>query len=171
MYLTYSNHYKIYLFLQEEFDRQLAIKLSDHSELVEPQSGYPVDPSLAFSTWYDTAGGKKKNGRVYGAGGYAKTIKRRDRCFRMRLADGEGTSAQPILTAEMLETVRNLANTEAAQQVAARNAEIEEMKKKQLEMEREMQRREIELRKEMRRQTQEYQEAMQIANERVLRFD
>ena len=34
-----------------------------------------------------------------------------------------------------------------------------------------MQRRETELREDMRRQTQEYPEAMQIANERVQRFD
>lgn len=33
--------------------------------------------------------------------------------FRMRLADGEGTSHSPILAADMLETLRNLAHTEA----------------------------------------------------------
>ena len=95
--------------------------MSEHPEL-EPPPGYPIDPVVGFRTWYDVSGGKKKNGRVYGAGGYAKTIKRRDRSFKMRLADGEWTSTPPILTTEMLETMRNLANTEAAIQVEARNA-------------------------------------------------
>ncbi|XP_058762913.1 uncharacterized protein LOC131636304 [Vicia villosa] len=164
---------------QENFDKELALKLSEHPEIPEPPPGYPVDPSIGFQTWYKVSGGKKKNGRVYCAGGYSKNIKRRSRDFKMRYADGEGSSTPPILTAEMLETVRNLANTEAAQQVSARNLEIEEMKRKQLEMQEEMQRRERELREEMRRefqeelrrQAQEYQEAMRIANERSQRFD
>ncbi|XP_058742614.1 uncharacterized protein LOC131615136 [Vicia villosa] len=153
---------------QENFDKELAIKLSEHPEIPQPPPGYPVDPNISFQTWYKVSGGKKKNGRVYCTGGYSKNIKRRSRDFKMRYADGEGSSTPPILTAEMLETVRNLANTEAAQQVAARNLEIEEMKKKQLEIQEEMQRRERELREEMRRefqeemrrQAQEYQEAM-----------
>ncbi|CAI8584072.1 unnamed protein product [Vicia faba] len=156
---------------QDKFDRHLSLKLSEHPELPGPPPRYSVDPSVDFQTWYDVSGGKKKNGRVYSAGGYAKTIKRHDRNFTMRLADGEGTSTQPILTAKMLETVRNLANIEEALQVAARNAETEEIKKKQLKMQQEMQRRETELREEMRRQSQEYQEAMRIANECVQRFD
>lgn len=39
-----------------------------------------------------------------------------------------------ILIAEMIETVRNLTNTEATRQVVARSAEMEEMKIKQIEM-------------------------------------
>ncbi|XP_058767295.1 uncharacterized protein LOC131640962 [Vicia villosa] len=156
---------------QENFDRELSIKLSEHPEIPEPPPGYPVDLTIDFQTWYKVSGGKKKNGRMYCTGGYSKSIKRRSRDFKMRYADGEGSSPPPILTTEMLEIVRNLANTEAAQQVAARNLEIEEMKRKQLEMQEEMQRRGRELREEMRRQAQEYQEAMWIANEQAQRFD
>ncbi|XP_058725813.1 uncharacterized protein LOC131597118 [Vicia villosa] len=101
---------------QENFDKELALKLSEHPEIPEPPPGYPVDPSIGFQTWYKVSGGKKKNGRVYCAGGYSKNIKRRSRDFKMRYADGEGSSTPPILTAKMLDTVRNLANTEAAQQ-------------------------------------------------------
>ncbi|CAI8586182.1 unnamed protein product [Vicia faba] len=154
-----------------QYDRRLALWLSEHPGLSGPSSGYPTDPSVGFRTWYDVSGIKKKNGRVYGAGGYAKTIKQRDRSFRMRLADGEGTSTPPILTAEIFETMRNLENTEATHKVTARNAEIEEMKRKQIEMQEEMRRRETELQKEMRRQTLEYQEAMRITNERAQRID
>lgn len=57
---------------------------------------------MGFRTWYDVAQKKRKNGRVYGTKGYAKTIKRRDRSFRMRLVDGEGTSHRPILITDML---------------------------------------------------------------------
>ena len=84
-----------------------------YPELPGSPSGNPIDPIMGFQTWYDISGGKKKNGRGYDAGGYAKTIKQRDMSFRMRYANGEGTSTPPILTAEMLETVRNLVNTEA----------------------------------------------------------
>ncbi|CAI8612169.1 unnamed protein product [Vicia faba] len=73
---------------KEEFNKQLSLQLSQHPKL-EPPPGYPVDPALGFRIWYDVSGGKKKNGRVYSAEGYAKIIKRRDRSFRMRLADGE----------------------------------------------------------------------------------
>ncbi|KAI5411051.1 hypothetical protein KIW84_056268 [Lathyrus oleraceus] len=46
----------------------------------------------------------KENGRVYGTGGYTKTIRRRDKSFRVRLAGGEGSSCRSILIADMLET-------------------------------------------------------------------
>ncbi|KAI5445715.1 hypothetical protein KIW84_013804 [Lathyrus oleraceus] len=82
---------------QEEYDRQLAPTLSEYPE-------------------------KRKNGRAYGAGGYAKTIKRRDKSFLMRLANGEGTSHPPILTVDMLEIVRNLAHIEATREATIRNA-------------------------------------------------
>ncbi|XP_058775592.1 uncharacterized protein LOC131649860 [Vicia villosa] len=152
-----NEHAKI---TREEFDRELAIKLLEHPEIHEPPPGYAVDSSIGFRTLYDVSGEKKKNERVYGTRGYAKNIKRCNREFKMRFVDGEGTSTPPILTAEILETVRNLANTEAAQQVAERNKEIEEMKRKQLEMQEEMQRKETEFQKEMRRQIQGYQEAI-----------
>ncbi|CAK8540880.1 unnamed protein product [Lathyrus sativus] len=145
---------------QEEYDRRLALSLSEHPELPPPPQGYPVDPCLGFQTWYDAARRKRKNGRVYGAGGYAKTIKRRDRTFRMRLDDGEGSSRPPILTADMLETVRNLTQTEAAREAAARQAEMEEMRRRQAQME-----------EELKRKTAEYEEAMQTANERALKFE
>ncbi|CAK8563849.1 unnamed protein product [Lathyrus sativus] len=111
-------------------------------------------------TWYDATRGKRKNGRVYGAGGYAKTIKRRDRTFMMRLDNGEGSSRPPILTADMLETVRNLTQTETAREAATRQAEVEEMRRRQAEME-----------EELRRKIAEYEEAMQIANESKLKFE
>lgn len=53
----------------------------------------------------------------------------------MRLADGKGTSHSSILTANMLETVRNLTQTEASRETTIRNAEMEEMRKRQAEME------------------------------------
>lgn len=40
----------------------------------------------------------------------------------MRFPDGEGTSHPPILIIDMLETMRNLAQTEATCEIAARNA-------------------------------------------------
>lgn len=40
----------------------------------------------------------------------------------MRLADEEGTSHPPILTADMLEIVNNLAHTGAAREAATKNA-------------------------------------------------
>ncbi|CAK8536903.1 unnamed protein product [Lathyrus sativus] len=94
---------------QEEYDRKVALSFSDHPELPPPPQRYPIDPCLSFRTWYNTARGKRKKGRVYGAGGYAKTIKPRDRTFKMRLDDGEESSRPPILTANMLEIARNLA--------------------------------------------------------------
>ncbi|CAK8543050.1 unnamed protein product [Lathyrus sativus] len=141
---------------QEEYDRKLELSLSKHPKLPPPPQGIPVDPCLGFQTWYDAARRKRKNGRVYGVGGYVKTIKRRDRTFMMRLDDGERSSRPPILTADMLETIRNLAQTEAA----TRQAEMEEMRRIQAEME-----------EELRRKIAEYEEAMRIANERALKFE
>ncbi|KAI5434151.1 hypothetical protein KIW84_021129 [Lathyrus oleraceus] len=136
----------------EEYDRIFALNILEHPELPPPPSKYPTNSCLGFQTWYDVARGKRKNGRVYDAGGYAKTIKQYDRSLRMRLVDGEGTSHPLIITADMLETVRNLAHTEAA----ARNAEIEEMRRRQAKME-----------EELRRKTMEYEESMRVANERA----
>lgn len=79
----------------------------------------------------------------------------------MRLADGEGSSCPPILTVEMLETVRNLTYTKVAcKTTTTRNAETEEIRRKQTEME-----------EEMRRKIMEYEEAMQVANERAQKFE
>lgn len=114
--------------------------------------GYHVDPSLGFRTWYDVTRWKRENGRLHGVGGYAKTIKRCDRSFKMRLAEEEGTSHPPILTADMLETMRNLTHTEAALESSTRNAEIEEMRRRQAEME-----------EELRRKIMEYEEVMWVA--------
>lgn len=58
----------------------------------------------------------------------------------MRLADGEGMSHPPILNADMLETMRNLVQTEAARKAASRNAEMEEMRKRQAKTEEELRR-------------------------------
>ncbi|CAL5196113.1 unnamed protein product [Lathyrus oleraceus] len=68
--------------------------------------------------------GRGKMG-VYDAGGYTKTIKQCDRSFRMRLADGDGSLRPPILTTNMLETMRNLVHTEVACKTTTRNAEME----------------------------------------------
>lgn len=78
----------------------------------------------------------------------------------MRLSNEEGTSHPLILTADMLETMRNLAQTEAACEAATRNEEIEEMRRRQVEME-----------EELRRKPMEYEEAIQVANERAQRFE
>ncbi|CAK8537174.1 unnamed protein product [Lathyrus sativus] len=60
----------------------------------------------------------------------------------------------------MLENVRNLAQTEATREAAARQAEMEEMRRRRAEME-----------EELRRKTTEYEEAMRIPNERALKFE
>ena len=77
----------------------------------------------------------------------------------MQIADGEGSSTQPSLTLDMMETVRSLAHSEAAREVEARNAEIEELKKRQREME-----------EEMRRKTREYEESMRIFQQFMQQF-
>ncbi|CAI8605080.1 unnamed protein product [Vicia faba] len=135
----------------EEYEKQLALRLSQHPEHTPHPSGFPTDPSLSFQTWYDVSCGKRKNGRVYGVGGLAKTIWQRDRSFRMQIAYGEGSLTQPSLTPDMMETVRSLAHSKTACEVEARNAEIEELKKRQREME-----------EEMRRKIREYEESMRI---------
>lgn len=98
--------------------------------------------------------------RVYSVGGYVKKIKWRDRSFRMRLTDGAGTSHPPILTADMLETVRNLMQIEATREATTRNAEMKEIRRRQAEIE-----------EELRRKTTEYEKAMRVANERAERFE
>lgn len=74
----------------------------------------------------------------------------------MRLDDGEGISHPPISTTDMLKIARNLAHTEAA----TKNAEIEEMRRRQAEME-----------EELRRKALEYEEVMRVVNERAQRFE
>ncbi|KAI5408293.1 hypothetical protein KIW84_054205 [Lathyrus oleraceus] len=133
---------------------------TQHPELPAPPLGYPADPNLDFHTWYDVAYGKRKNKRVYGPGGYAKTIRQRDRSFRMRLTDGKGSSRPPMLTDDMLENVTNLVHTEIARETTTRNGEMEEMRRKQAEM-----------KEELRRKTMEYEEAMHDATERKRRFE
>ncbi|KAI5407565.1 hypothetical protein KIW84_053715 [Lathyrus oleraceus] len=65
-----------------------------------------------------------------------------DRTLFNRVASGEGTSRPTQLTPEMMETVRQLALTEArretAEREAALKAELEEMKKRQHDMEEQM---------------------------------
>ena len=77
----------------------------------------------------------------------------------MQITDGEGSSTQPSLTPDMMETVRSLAHSEAAREVEARNAEIEELKKRQREME-----------EEMRRKTREYEESMRTFQQFMQQF-
>ncbi|CAL5192394.1 unnamed protein product [Lathyrus oleraceus] len=51
----------------KEYDRRLALNISEHLELPPSASGYLISPCLDFRTWYDVAREKRKNGRVYGA--------------------------------------------------------------------------------------------------------
>lgn len=81
---------------------------------------------------------------MYGVGGYANTIKRRDRSFRMKLADGEGTSHSLILTADMLEIMRKW------RRLRIRQAEMQE---------------------ELKRETMEYEKTMWVSNEHAWGFE
>lgn len=72
----------------------------------------------------------------------------------MRLDDAKGTSHPPILTDDMLETVRNLVQTKAARKTVIRNAEMEEMRRRQAKM-----------KEELMMKISEYEEAMCVANE------
>lgn len=56
----------------------------------------------------------------------------------MRINDGEGSTCPPILIVEMLETLRNLLHIEAASEAMARNALIDKMQRKQIDVEDEL---------------------------------
>ena len=103
--------------------------------------------------WTLSSGGKGENGCFFGLGSLASEYRKGDRTLFQRLEDGEVGSRPPELTPEMLETVRQLALSEARGEAEAReaalkaemeemrnrqNAEIEEMKR-QSEMESQMQ--------------------------------
>ncbi|KAI5419303.1 hypothetical protein KIW84_043466 [Lathyrus oleraceus] len=91
------------------------------------------DKYIVWNIWSLVTGGKGRNGCFFGVGPLADNYRTRDRTLFDRVASGEGTSRPTQLTHEMMETVRQLALTEArretAEREAALKAELEEMKK------------------------------------------
>ncbi|KAI5411957.1 hypothetical protein KIW84_056864 [Lathyrus oleraceus] len=65
---------------------------------------------------------EKKNGKIYGVGSLAANYRTSNRTLFTRITYGEGSSCPPILTPEMAETIRQLAQGEAAREAVAREA-------------------------------------------------
>lgn len=114
-----------------------------------PIGSNPLDPRVDMYIWSLVTGGKGRNGCFFGVGPLAGNYRTGDRTLFDRVASGEGTSRPTQLTPEMMETVRQLALTEARRETAEREAalnereaavkaELEEMKKRQLDMEEQM---------------------------------
>jgi hypothetical protein len=107
-----------------------------------PVGSNPLDPRVDMYIWSLVTGGKGRNGCFFGVGPLAGNYRTGDRTLFDRVASGEGTSRPTQLTPEMMETVRQLALTEArretAEREAALKAELEEMKKRQHDMEEQM---------------------------------
>lgn len=102
----------------------------------------PPDPRVGMYIWSLATRGKGRNGCFFGVGPLAGNYRTGDRTLFNRVSDGEGTSRPTQLTPEMMETVRQLALTEARRETAEREAalktELEAMKKRQLDMEEQM---------------------------------
>ncbi|XP_058766643.1 uncharacterized protein LOC131640248 [Vicia villosa] len=114
---------------QAEYKRLKKEFLAKHPELGGPHGRYPLDPAIDQYLWLQASKGKKRNGKIYATGPLASNYKKGDRysLFR-RIADGEGSSRPPTLTPEITETIKQLAQSEAAR-------ENETLRKKQMELE------------------------------------
>ncbi|XP_050890150.1 uncharacterized protein LOC127095512 [Lathyrus oleraceus] len=125
----------------EEYQRLLTQFLVENPQYT-PVGSNPLDPRVDMYIWSLVTGGKGRNGCFFGVGPLAGNYRTGDRTLFDRVASGEGTSRPTQLTPEMMETVRQLALTEArretAEREAALKAELEEMKKRQHDMEEQM---------------------------------
>ncbi|XP_058753251.1 uncharacterized protein LOC131626449 [Vicia villosa] len=117
-----------------------------------PREGEPLHPDVDFYIWNKVIGGKGPNGCFFGGGNLAGSLGSGDRNLFQRVRDGEGSSRPTQLTPQIMETIRQLALTEAelkAQmdereaalkaQVEGQQRQIETMAKMQAEMQQQMQ--------------------------------
>ena len=106
-----------------------AALLAQHPELGGPRGRHPLDPDVDQYLWLKACKGRNRNGKIYATGPLAGNYKKGDRrsLFR-RILGGEGSSRPPTLTPEITETIRQLAQSEAAR-------ENEALRSKQMELE------------------------------------
>ena len=90
----------------------------------QPREGEPLDPRVDFYIWDLSTGGKGPNGCLFGAGSLAGGIRKGDRTLFQRVRDGEGTSNPPQLSPEIMETIRQLALSEARRESEQREASL-----------------------------------------------
>ncbi|XP_058784668.1 uncharacterized protein LOC131659502 [Vicia villosa] len=111
-----------------------------------PSEGQPLHPDVDFYIWNEVIGGKGPNGCFFGGGSMAGCLRSGDRNLFERVRDGEGTSRPAQLSLQMMETIRQLAISEARReseqremalkaQLEEQQRQIEAMTKRQAEME------------------------------------
>ncbi|XP_058726403.1 uncharacterized protein LOC131597744 [Vicia villosa] len=111
-----------------------------------PSEGQPLHPDVDFYIWNEVIGGKGPNGCFFGGGSMAGCLRSGDRNLFERVRDGEGTSRPSQLSPQMIETIRQLAVSEARReseqremalkaQLEEQQRQIEAMTKRQAEME------------------------------------
>ncbi|XP_058784570.1 uncharacterized protein LOC131659387 [Vicia villosa] len=89
-----------------------------------PREGEPLLPDVDFYIWNEVIGGKGPNGCFFGAGNLAGNLRSGDRNLFQRVRDGEGSSRPKQLAPQVMETIRQLALTEARRELAQREAEL-----------------------------------------------
>ncbi|XP_058746668.1 uncharacterized protein LOC131619607 [Vicia villosa] len=89
-----------------------------------PREGVPLHPDVDFYIWSEVIDGKGPNGCFFGAGNLAGSLRSGDRNLFQRVRDGEGSSRPTQLAPQVMETIRQLALTEARRELAQREAEL-----------------------------------------------
>ncbi|XP_058766979.1 uncharacterized protein LOC131640615 [Vicia villosa] len=89
-----------------------------------PREGEPLHTDVDFYIWSEVVDGKGPNGCFFGAGNLAGSLRSGDRNLFQRVRDGEGSSRPTQLTPQVMETIRQLALTEARRELAQREAEL-----------------------------------------------
>ncbi|KAI5408507.1 hypothetical protein KIW84_054377 [Lathyrus oleraceus] len=111
----------------KEYRKRVEEIQSQHPEYVIPRGPIPTDPTLDVYIWIGTIDRKRKNEKFYGVGSLAANYTTRNRSLFTRIEDGEGLSRPPILTPEMEETIRQLAQGETSRETTAREAATQEV--------------------------------------------
>lgn len=70
--------------------------------------------------WLASIGEKNKNGKMYVVGPFASNYLKCDRILFTKISDEEGSSRPPILTFEMVETLKHLVLSKAPREAVAR---------------------------------------------------
>ncbi|XP_058775570.1 uncharacterized protein LOC131649833 [Vicia villosa] len=140
----------------EYVDERTRQALEDYQELLvqflvanpkyTPREGEPLHPDVDFYIWNEVIGGKGSNGCFLGGGSMAGCLRSGDRNLFERVRDGEGSSRPAQLSLQMMETIRQLAVSEARREseqcetalktkLEEQQRQIEAMTKRQAEME------------------------------------
>ncbi|XP_058756455.1 uncharacterized protein LOC131629689 [Vicia villosa] len=124
----------------------LLVEFSVTNPKYTPMDGQPLHPDVDFHICNEVIGGKGPNGCFFGGGSMAGCLRSGDRNLFERVRDGEGSSCPAQLPPQMMETIRQLAVSEARRdseqretalktQLEEQQRQIEAMTKRQAAME------------------------------------